>query len=177
MDQEDRDAWLSTHIPHRIRAAIAQSDVRGTLLNEQPSFSKPETVDDITWRCHGDSIWEGRLASVRWLIEFVGIRQGKDGKPKTSEPKPEGERKYDVWIEDLTPGTKMNPDTDEARVLADFWMGCTRGSSHATDASNHPPLDDRRRVQVIGIILNHLQKNIYEPAGKNIKDYVWCRSG
>lgn len=111
---------------------------------------------------------------MRWLIEFVGIHQDKDGDPKTREPnRNRPQSQYDVWIEDLAPGTRLDPNIDDARVLADFWRGCTRGSGHATNASNHPRVDDERRVQVISIILNHLQKNIYEPAGKNIKDYVW----
>ena len=37
--------------------------------------------DRIYWRCATDSIWEGRLAATRWLIEFVGIKQGRGGNP------------------------------------------------------------------------------------------------
>lgn len=49
---------------------------------------------------------QGRLAATRWLIEIVGIKQGKDGNPAHCKKDP----KYadDVHIEDFDGGAPPN---------------------------------------------------------------------
>jgi len=61
----------------------------------------PRTDEDkICRRCSTDSIWEGRLAATRWLIEFVGIRRDKNGNPAACTKK----RKDDVRMDDFDGG-------------------------------------------------------------------------
>ena len=79
------------HIPHRVRAAIARLPMENSISGRRqlsiPSAGPSRTC--IYWRCATDSIWEGRLAATRWLIEFVGIKQGKDGNPARCQKDPQ----------------------------------------------------------------------------------------
>lgn len=129
----------------------------------------PTADHKIFWRCSTDSIWEGRLAATRWLIEFAGVRWRQNGNP--ARPKKHGS---DVRIDDFHGGENdlfelENPD---ARRLADVWKGCTQASSHATHDSNHPSVNENELSVALGVVLDHLQKTIYAPAGENIRDYV-----
>jgi hypothetical protein len=170
MNQAEQNDWLTKHIPHRVRAAIARLDVQNTLLNLQALIDPDlQTIDErIWWRCSTDSIWEGRLAAVRWLIEFVGIQQDRNGQPKRRK-----KQKNDVGIDDIAGGVEITPATADAKFLADVWKGCSQASSHATNAYNHPAIGDHLTLpKAMTIILDHLQLTIYRSAGKNIKDYV-----
>ena len=40
--------------------------------------------------CIGRSFDEGRKASMRWLIEFVGVTLDKNGRPAAPKPHPNG---------------------------------------------------------------------------------------
>ena len=124
--------------------------------------------DKIYWRCSTDSIWEGRLAATRWLIEFVGIQQDNKGNPVLRKRM----RKDDVRIEDFDGGTLLGPSTPYGRRLADVWKGCTQASSDATSAYAHPPVNDRALREALTAILDHLQHTIYDQASKRIRDYV-----
>jgi hypothetical protein len=170
MDHNEQSEWMTRHIPHRVRAAIARLPRENTLLRVR-AFINPELrtdEDKIYWRCATDSIWEGRLAATRWLIECVGI-QDKNGNPIACPRK----WKDDVRIDDFDGGYLLDPSTPEARSLADVWKGCTKASSHATNAYNHPSVDDRTVLpEVLKIVLDHLQNTIYKKAGENIRDYV-----
>ncbi len=124
-------------------------------------------MDRISWHCATDSIWEGRLAATRWLIEFVGIK-AHNGNPAVKE-----KRGKDVRIDDFDGGSLLSHTSPEARLLADVWKGCSQASSHATEEYNHPSVDDKTELPAaLTIILNHLQSTIYQKAGKNIRDSV-----
>ena len=115
--------------------------------------------DKIYWRCSTDSIWEGRLAATRWLIEFIGIKQRR--------------KKDDVRIDDFDGGAFLDPSTPDGQSLADVWEGCTKASSHATNAYTHPPVDDGTVLpKALKIVLDHLQGTIYDKASQKIRDYV-----
>ena len=87
MDAPEQAIWLAEHIPHRVRAAIARLPMESSILRVTATID-PKCLTEqqkIYWRCAADSIWEGRLAATRWLIEFVGIKQGKAGNPVRCE--------------------------------------------------------------------------------------------
>src|SRR5258707_488184 len=79
MNAGEQSEWIARHIPHRVRAAIARLPMEHSLLRVKACID-PECLTDrdhIYWRCATDSIWEGRLAATRWLIEFVGIKRNE----------------------------------------------------------------------------------------------------
>ena len=166
----DQADWRTRHIPHRVRAAIARLNMEPSILRVR-AFVNPElpTADHrVYWRCSTDSIWEGRLAATRWLIEFVGIYQQK-GKPARPS-----KRDVDVQIGDFDPGLSSLFDLSkpEACLLADVWKGCSQACSHATHNSNHPSVNEAVLSKTLGIIVRHLQDTICVQAGDNIRDYV-----
>jgi hypothetical protein len=127
-------------------------------------------ADKIYWRCATDSIWEGRLAAIRWLIEFVGIKQDRMGNPALCEKTKFGK---DVRIDDLDGGRLLGHSTPEGRHLASVWKGCSQASSHATNAYTHSSVSDKEDLpEALKIILDHLQNTIYQKAGKSIRAYV-----
>jgi len=172
MDQQEQSKWITTHIPHRVRAAIARLPLEGSLLRVTASID-PELrteVDKIYWRCATDSIWEGRLTATRWLIEFVGVKQDRRGNPAVCEKNKFGN---DVRIDDFDGGKLLAHSTHEGQLLASVWKGCSQASSHATNAYRHPSVDDRTVLpEVLRIVLDHLQKTIYDKASKNVRDSV-----
>jgi hypothetical protein len=136
----DQADWRRTHIPHRVRAAIARLDMQQSILQVNTLLDPDRLTPDrkVYWRCSTDSIWEGRLAATRWLIEFLGICQ-KSGKP--ARPK---KLHADVQLDDFNPGSNSLFDLSkpDACLLADVWKGCSQASSHATHGSNHPPVNE-----------------------------------
>lgn len=172
MDAPEQRKWLETHIPHRVRAAIARlNHLENSVLRVRALIDPvPKTAEEeVYWRCATDSIWEGRLAATRWLIEFVGIKQGKGGNPARCEKDP----KYpdDVYIQDFDGGVRLNHQTPEAVTLASVWKGCSQASSHAT-SGNHPAVDEKSLANALVIVLEHLQNTIYQTAGKALRDFV-----
>lgn len=175
MDQHEQDEWLTDHIPHRVRAAIARMDMEDSLLHVNTLAlidPTPRTaLEKCYWRCSTDSIWEGRLAATRWLIEFVGIKMDSKGNAVCSRPqKPKPD---DVYIDAFDGGRLLPPSTPDGKSLADVWKGCSQASSHATKAYNHPSVDDRTVLpEALKIVLDHLQETIYDEAGKKLREYV-----
>jgi hypothetical protein len=172
MDANEQPEWLCRHIPHRLRAAIARLPLENSLLHVKASIDPERRTDqdEVYWRCATDSIWEGRLAATRWLIEFIGIK--RDGSGKATEHK---KRKWskDVRIDDFDGGTLFDTSDPNAQLLADVWKGCSQASSHATNEYNHPALSDRKELPAaLTIVLNHLQDTIYKRASKRIRDCV-----
>ncbi|MFY9727294.1 MAG: hypothetical protein WB579_13810 [Bryobacteraceae bacterium] len=109
------------------------------------------------------------MAAIRWLIEFVGIKQGRSGNPAVCQKS----FREDVRIDDFDGGRLVDCSTPEGRHLASVWKGCSQASSHATNAYNHPSVNDKKDLpEALKIILNHLQNTIYQRAAKNIRDYV-----
>ena len=170
MDQHEQSEWMTIHIPHRVRAAAARLNMRNSLLLVEAFIDPALRTDEdrIYWRCATDSIWEGRLAATLWLIEFVGIQRDKNGNAVVPV-----KRKDDVRIDDFAGGYLLDPSTANGRCLADVWKGCTQASSHATNAYNHPSVDDRTVLpEALKIILDHLQNTIYDRARIKIRDCV-----
>ena len=171
----DQHRWITEHIPHRVRAACARLPHLEQSLLRVKAFIDPSELkteeEQIYWRCATDAIWEGRLAVIRWLIEFVGVKQDNNGNP--SEKKKGEKNVNDVLINDFDGGSKLDLSTAEAKFLANVWKGCSQASSHATDGSNHPPVSDQEELpQALTIIVDHLQNTIYGKANKNLRDFV-----
>ena len=177
MDSREQSQWLTNHIPHRVRAGVALLDgmeksLLGAKIIIAPTCQSAE--ESLYWRIVTNSVFEGRLAATRWLIEFVGINQDRNGVPCNREKSKN--HPFDVRIEDLDGGEILKCDTDDGKYLADIWKGCSQASGHATHKSNHPSVADRRIAAALTIIRVHLQKTIYTKAGLNIRDCVFNRS-
>jgi hypothetical protein len=143
--------------------------MKNSVLGVQAIIDRAPSQDKIFWRCSTDSITEGRRAATRWLIEFVGIQQDKNG----NAVRPSNSRPYDVCIADFDGCRLLDLSTPDGKLLAEVWMGCTRASSHATNAYNQPGADDVALRDALVIILNHLQDTIYRAAGKKLRDCVF----
>jgi hypothetical protein len=128
--------------------------------------------ETIYWRCFTDSIWEGRLAATRWLIEFIGIKQDPKGRLARAKPQKRLTGAADVRIDDIKGGRLFKLSHPHAKFLADVWKGCTQASSHATHGE-HLPISDRKELpQSLTIVIKHLQDTIYDRAGKQLRDCV-----
>lgn len=147
-------------------------DMRNTILNIA-TFIDPELptdVERILWRCSTDSIWEGRIATVRWLIEFVGIKADRQtGQAKEAKKDP---NLPDVRITNINGGSLLAVGSPGAQALADVWKGCSRAGSHATDDKNHPPVNETQLLNALKIILTHLQQTIYRAANCELAKIV-----
>ena len=159
----DTREWLDKHIPHRVRAGLANSNLLKDHLGSVPQFATTTSrKHEIAWRCISDSFWEGRLAAIRWLIEFLGIKGTRTLPPQVKVAKKDPDCPDDIRIDDL-PNGSVFPDSDpDAIKLAAFWCGCSKASSHATDNSGHPSLDNAKRDEVMRLIMRHLDKTIYK---------------
>jgi hypothetical protein len=120
----DHDDWLHHHVPYRIRAGLAGLSFASEFL--------PATADDalrarFAEACLQNAACEGRMAAIRWLIDFIGIHD-KQGKP--ARPHRWGD--HDVSITSLPGGSEIDLDSNEAETLRRVWKGCSQASSHAT---------------------------------------------
>jgi len=160
---------MTKHIPHRVRAAIARLPMEQSLLRVTATIDPELRTDEdkIYWRCSTDSIWEGRLAATRWLIEFVGIKQDRSGSAARTR-----KGMHDVRIDDFDGGALLVPSTPDGQRLAALWKGCTQASSHATNAYNHPQVNETVLAEALKTVLDHLQDTIYDKASGKIRDYV-----
>ena len=86
LNDAEKEAWLVQHVPHRVCAALAWLPMEGKwTMSKLPLPNR----DFHVW-CIGRSFDEGRKASMRWLIEFVGVTLDKNGRPAAPKPHPNG---------------------------------------------------------------------------------------
>ena len=97
------------------------------------------------------------MAAIRWLIEFVGIRES-NGQPV--RPKP---YRTQVSMSLIQGGEGQEIDllSREAAILAKVWKGCSQASGHPTQDTNHPPVDPKVLDEALRIIVKHLERTIY----------------
>jgi hypothetical protein len=81
MDPSQQQEWLDQHVPHRLRACLPFLTLEEEMM--------PDAVDEnarqnIRGCFFVTAALEGRMVALRWLIEFVGIRErkGKPDRPK-----------------------------------------------------------------------------------------------
>ena len=173
MDAAEQARWLKNHIPHRIRAAGARLPMENSLLQVTAIMDPhPLTAQGrIFWRFATDSIFEGRLAAMRWLIEFIGVKENRQGQPAECRPSPKFPD--DRFIEDISGGVFFSTNAPGAQLLAQVWGGCSQASSHATtDTHRHHPIDEKTLAEALTLIMDYLQAGIYDTAGAKLRDYV-----
>jgi len=164
--------WFVQHIPHRVRSALAGTEM--LVLKLQDLFGNENVrtagyepritsqADSVAVHCVDSALWEGRLTATRWLIDFVGVSCNKHGQP--SRPV---QKLHDWRIDKM--GAPLFPLSDvNAQKLADVWLGCTKATSHPTQGSGHPPVDPNELNTAIAIVIEFLDRTLYAPAGRSI---------
>jgi hypothetical protein len=165
---EDQRQWLAEHIPHRVRAVLPGIPILG---NWKPEWNATIETDPITWRCMGNSMWEGRLTSMRWLIMLVGI-SAKGDKWEPWRPTVYDKDK-DVFITRIDGGQgQLFPFDEEGKKLALVWAGCSKATAHPTNRTSHPDVYEPQLAEPLVIVMNHLQETIYAKAGKSLIDFT-----
>jgi hypothetical protein len=125
--------------------------------------------------CIGRSVDEGRKASMRWLIEFIGVtlkpgKPAKNGKPaeieKAVPPKPHPNGKS-VTIGQVG-GVMFDTNSQDALTLAKIWQACSQASLHPTMDTKHDDLGLNDLVSPLQIVLAHLETALYVPSGRDL---------
>jgi alpha-beta hydrolase superfamily lysophospholipase len=158
--------WIEKHIPHRIRAGLAITKALEKQIGTLPQRSANSREEKIVRRCETDSIWEGRIIAMRWLIELVGLTQDKYGNPIAKTQR----FPSDFLIQDLPGGAPISPSSTEATTLAKVWKGSTQGTSHPTHNSSHPPVNEQELEDALAVIADHLDKTVYAAQQKKVTD-------
>ena len=141
MDPPEQAQWLATHIPHRVRAAIARLPMENSILRVTATIDPHcrTQQDHIYGRCATDSIWEGRLAATRWLIEFVGIKQDDAGQAAVCRKSKKFGGK-DVRIDDLDGGVLVAWTTERSKPSFSAASGRDARRRQATRPTSIPTL-------------------------------------
>lgn len=152
LDQQRR--WLTEHIPHRIRAVLPGIPMVGKW---QIAWDARIETQRIVWRCMGNSMWEGRMSAMRWLIEFIGIQERAGGPIETQL-----RVSTDMRIDAIQGGVLFSPARTEAIHLAQVWKGCSQATSHPTQSTNHPDVSEKPLASALLIVIEHLEATIYK---------------
>jgi hypothetical protein len=105
---------------------------------------------------------------MRWLIFFVGIME-KGGKAIETIYTTKA---TDVWIGRFDHGQMFDPKSSDAAKLALVYKGCTQATGHPTEGTNHPNITEQPLSEALQIVINHLQKTIYDAQGRNLAHYT-----
>jgi hypothetical protein len=142
MFPSDQEKWRAQHIPHRLRVCLAGSPLQRELM-----------LENIATYCIVAAAAEGRMAAIRWLIEFVGIRdfKGRPGRPNR--------HRTDVSISLIQGGKEIDLSSPEAATLASVWKACSQASGHPTQDTNHPDIDGQVIDKALRIIISQSQTN------------------
>jgi hypothetical protein len=162
MNPEEQDQWLAEHVPYRIRASLTGLDFQNEFM---PLDANKETRVKIVLHCRESSVSEGRIAAMRWLIEFVGV--ALDSKENVCRPR---RHKSDVAITQLPEGKQFDLESHEAKFLSKVWKGCSQASGHPTQGTNHPSVDVKTLDEAIRIIIRHLEGTIYASGTRNLRN-------
>ena len=172
----ERETWLTQHIPNRVGAAWVwlpgmKGEWKWKLRRRLPpaiehgDFSENADRNQVWCICR--VVEHGQKAAIRWLIEFVGVSLGEDGKPRRP-----ANRDCDVSIQsfadaedDLRIPLDANNPSSNARILARVWKGCSQSSVHPTDRTNHPRADGPQLAEAFQIIVEHLEEKLYRKRG------------
>jgi hypothetical protein len=187
LTQQNRDAmklqdpkvlsdWLGQDIPHRLRAALSLSPLlEEMLLKALPD--DPQAREAKAKFCLEMGAWEGTFVATRWLIEFVGVNGDAAGNPIESRrrmerrlpPNKKPRHGFDVDIMDMPGGDYIDLTTANAKLLGAVWKGCSQASAHATHGSNHPSIARDRLTDALRIVVNHLQRTVFNHAGRQVQ--------
>lgn len=159
----EQNEWLVKHIPHRIRAVAAGIQMQPPWYVPIPKFE--EKSDPAALHCVWAAIHEGRLAAIRWLIEFLGISE-QNG----TAVKAQLRGLHDVRIDSIAGGKLFPRGQPNAVKLAKIWKGCSQASSHATSGSCHPDVNDEKLAEALAVIIEHLERTIYAGSPVNLRE-------
>ena len=168
LNDAEKEIWLVQHVPHRICAALTWLKMLGKwAMPQEPVLPKK---DFHVW-CIGRSVDEGHKASMRWLIEFIGIKLKKDGKTDKAiavEPYSNGKS---VTIGEVG-GTMFDTNHPEALGLAKVWQACSQSSLHPTMDTEHDDIGPDEIASALKTVINHLETNLYLPNGRDLWQIV-----
>ena len=161
LTSDQQKQWLKEHIPHRIRAVLPGLPMQGLwrihwkigIISSQAGI-----------HCMHNAIWEGRLTAIRWLIMFVGVAE-KNGKAVPFSLK---HPQSDVRIDRFNGGKLFDAATNNALKLALVWKGCSQATSHPTQGTKHPPVNEPQLAEALTIIIDHLDQTIYAKNGLSL---------
>jgi hypothetical protein len=153
--------WYVQHIPHRVRSALAGTEMLVLKLHDRFGKENVRTAgfdaritsqaDSVALHCVDNAVWEGRLTATRW-----------NSKPSRPAVKP-----HDWRVDKM--GAALFPLAGaDAQKLADVWLGCTKATSHPTRGSGHPPVDPTELNAAIAIVIDYLDRMLYVPKGRSI---------
>jgi hypothetical protein len=160
--------WLEKHIPHRVRASLAMTKTLQNEIGVLPQSSYNSREEKIARRCETDAIWEGRIISMRWLVEVVGLTEDRNGSPTAKTRR----LPSDFLIQDLPGGSPISPTSAEAATLAKVWKGSTQGTSHPTNNSGHPSVNEPELDAALTVIIKHLDQTVYAGQPKKLMEHV-----
>jgi hypothetical protein len=165
-DIEKRE-WLEQHVPHRICAALTWLPMPEEWAVRRP---KQPNRDFGVW-CVDRCVEEGRKATMRWLIESIGVTLSRrTGEPVPTQPHDNGKS---VTIAQV--GGRMYDMTtkrQDACTLAKIWQACTQASLHPTADTNHTPLRKHDVASALRIVIDHLETALYKPNGLDLRKIV-----
>jgi hypothetical protein len=163
--KDEKEIWLVQHVPHRICAALAWLPMEGKWI--MPKSPVLPTGDFHVW-CIGRCVDEGRKASMRWLIEFIGIILNKKGNAAAPQPHDNGKS---VTIGEVG-GTMFDTKSQDALKLAKIWKACSQASLHPTMDTGHDDLGPDELAKALQMVLAHLETSLYGPTGRDLLKLV-----
>ena len=151
---DDQKKWLDYHIPYRVHASLAELPLQDEIIRILGEGHRRK----IEERCNVSARMQGRLAAIRWLIEFIGVQdcRGKPGRPRKSSS-----NSTDISISQIQGGEEFDLSLPEAEKLRQVWKGCAQAVGHPTDRTNHPPVNEKELDEALRIIRAHLESTIY----------------
>ena len=152
MNGTEQNEWLTEHLPHRLRACLPFLTFQEELM---PQAADEKARQNIRGCFLVTAALEGRMVALRWLIEFVGIRERK-GKPARPRLGNTG-----VSILCIEGGRQIEIPSPEADTLAKVWKACSQASGHPTRDTNHLPLTNAVIEEALRIIVGHLKQSVY----------------
>lgn len=181
--------WLSKHLPHRVRVMLAGTKRLNEILPpsanvqevQQPCQDGPweprqcqMTTERTRQQCEKNAIWEGRLSTLRWFIEFIGARD----EANNSKSKYEDARLSRLCEMLHLDPHKLKLSEPEKEYLERFWQACSRRCVHAADpvraGEEAMQLNDEQQSCATGIILRQLKVNLYQQCEDDESD-AWLR--
>lgn len=177
LDRAEQDLYLLQHVPHRLCAAATWLDLPGKWAMP-PSPRLPNDHFHVWCICR--AVDEGHYASMRWLIEFVGIRMATNhSKPtrptpyKVADPM-KAKKAADelVSIKRFKGGRYFPKRRGGSALLAKIWKGCSQASMHPTRDTDHPDVSPPRLARALVLILNHLERHLYASNGLNLLNVI-----
>lgn len=169
LEPEAQDLWLSEYLPHHLRCGLAGLPLLDQLVPAQMPEVRRAGVRRASVE---ESLWEQRLTTVRWLIEFVGI-MAKRGDPVRAPRN----RATDFSIVQFEGGLEVQLDTPEAKLLAQVWTACGKVGANPAETGHLPDLEPAMVEQALQVIWTHLGRTIYSRVGRRIEQVTFPRAG